>query len=333
MKKLQQNLLIICLCLALMPGLSACGRSSAPRIEEGRINIICTVFPAYDFARQIAGERAHVSLLIPPGAEIHSYEPTAQDMAALLRCDLIVANGGVGEAWLETMLSTGETDAPVVYMLHSVSLLEEEHKEGMQDAAHAHEHDESCAHEHGHEMDAGHDAEYDEHVWTSPRNAALICAAISEALSAADPDGKAYYEARLADYSEKLLSLDAAFRETVSGAAHRSMIFADRFPVRYFVEEYGLDYYAAFPGCAQETEPSAKTVAFLIDKVREQGIGAVYFIEFSNGRMADVIVEDTGCKKLLFHSCQNVSADDFQRGIGYLDIMERNLANLKEGLN
>ena len=329
MKKSRQKLFIICLCLAMLLELSACGAESAPMIEEGRINVICTVFPAYDFSRQLAGERAHVSLLIPPGAESHSYEPTPHDMAALARCDLIVANGGTGESWLETMLSTGEINAPVVYMLHSVSLLEEEHKEGMQNAGHAHEHEESGEHAHEHE----HEAEYDEHVWTSPRNAARISADIASALCGIDPAGESVYNERLADYSEKLTALDAAFRETVDSAAHRSMIFADRFPVRYFVEEYGLDYYAAFPGCAEDTEPSARTVAFLIDKVREEGIAAVYFIEFSNEKMADVIVEDTGCKKLLFHSCHNVSADELESGITYLALMERNLENLKEGLN
>ena len=329
MKKSPLKIFIICLCLALMLSLASCGRESAPMIEEGRINVICTVFPAYDFARQIAGERAHVSLLIPPGAESHSYEPTPHDMAALVRCDLIIANGGTGESWLETMLSTGEINAPVVYMLNTVNLLEEEHKEGMQDAAHAHEHGESCDHDHEHE----HGADYDEHVWTSPRNAARISSAIASALSGIDPAGEGFYTQRLADYSEKLMALDAAFRETVDSAAHRSMIFADRFPVRYFVEEYGLDYYAAFPGCAEDTEPSARTVAFLIDKVREEGIGAVYFIEFSNGKMADVIVEDTGCKKLLFHSCHNVSAAELESGITYLALMEQNLENLKEGLN
>ena len=337
MNKLRQKLFIICLCLMLMPGLGACGRSGAPRIEEGCINIVCTVFPAYDFTREIAGDRANVILLLPPGAETHSFEPTPQDMTALIGCDLVIANGGVGESWLDSLISGGEITAPVLHMLDCVSLLEEETVEGMQEAGHAHEHDESCEDEHGHEHHGEeaheHAAEYDEHVWTSPVNAVKICVAIAEAVSAADPENREYYENRLASYTEKLIALDGAFREIVESAVHRSMIFADRFPVRYFVEEYGLDYYAAFPGCAEDTEPSAKTVAFLIDKVREEGIGAVYYIEFSNGKMADVIVEDTGCKKLLFHSCQNVSTDEFESGIGYLDIMEQNLVNLKEGLN
>lgn len=332
MKKLRLKMLIICLCLGLMFNLAACGMERASMIDEGRLNVICTVFPAYDFARQLAGNRVNVSLLIPPGSESHSYEPTPQDMAALSRCDLIVSNGGVGESWLDGLLEAGEVKSPVIYMLDSVSLIEEERKEGMQDAAHAHEHDESCEHEHEHDGEGEHEAEYDEHVWTSPVNAARICAHIAAAFCDLDPEGESYYKARLESYSEQLLSLDAAFRETVDSATYLTMIFADRFPVRYFVEEYGLDYYAAFPGCAEDTEPSARTVAFLIDKVREEGLEAVYFIEFSNEKMADVIVEDTGCKKLLFHSCHNVSADELESGITYLALMEQNLKNLKEGL-
>jgi len=325
MKK--HRVLIIAICLAVLVSLCACGTANQPELPDDRINIVCTVFPAYDFSRVIAGERGNVILLMPPGAESHSYEPTPQDMAALTECELIVANGGVGEQWLETMLSAGEVSAPVVYMLDCARLVEEEHKEGMQKAQHAHVHDESCDHEHEHET------EFDEHVWTSPVNAVKISEAICQALCTIDPEGAEYYAENYVLYSEKLMELDAKFRKVTDSAEHKLMIFADRFPVRYFTEEYGLEYYAAFPGCAEDTEPSARTVAFLIDKVREEGIGAVYFIEFSNEKMADVIVEDTGCKKLLFHSCHNVSAHELEAGVSYLSLMEQNLESLKEGMS
>lgn len=321
-----RKFLITALCFSAFFCLSACAADKPLMLDRGKVNIVCTVFPAYDFSREIAGERGNVILLMPPGAESHSYEPTPQDMAALSKCDLIIANGGVGEQWLEAMLSAGEVDVPVVRMLDCVEILEEEHREGMQDAQHAHEHDENCGHEHEHE------AESDEHVWTSPVNAARISRSISEALGVIDPDGAVYYTANYAAYSEKLMELDEKFRQVTDAAEHRLMIFADRFPVRYFTEEYGIEYYAAFPGCAEDTEPSARTVAFLIDKVREEGIGAVYYIEFSNEKMADVIVEDTGCKKLLFHSCHNVGADELEAGVSYLSLMERNLESLKEGM-
>lgn len=335
-------LIIFILCFALCLG--GCGKSRSPALDPEKLNVICTNFPAYDFVRQIGGQRVNAVLLVPPGAESHSFEPTAQDMTALIGCGLIVANGGVGESWLDSLISGGEVTAPVLRMMDYVNLYEEEHREGMQSAGHTHEHDESCGHEeheHMHENapkaedhgDTAHEAEYDEHVWTSPVNAALICRGISGALSLADPEGADLYAAAADSYCTALEALDSRFRAVVDAAPRRTMIFADRFPVRYFVEEYGLEYFAAFPGCAEDTEPSAKTVAFLIDKVRQEDIGAVYYIEFSNEKMADVIVEDTGCKKLLFHSCHTVGADQLESGVTYLQLMEQNLENLREGLS
>ena len=184
---------------------------------------------------------------------------------------------------------------------------------------------------------AGHEEEeagpeYDEHVWTSPRNAAAICRRICAELCAIDPEGAEDYRANCERYCAELDALDAAFRETVAQGKLRTLVFADRFPVRYFVEEYGLDYFAAFPGCADDTEPSARTVAFLIDRVREQEIPAVLYIEYSNQKMADVICEDTHCRKALFHSCHTVSAADLAKGASYLKLMWDNVESVKEAL-
>ena len=184
--------------------------------------------------------------------------------------------------------------------------------------------------EHGEEEEG---PEYDEHVWTSPVNARRICEALCEKLCALDPEGESLFRANLERYCGELRLLDAAFRKTVDEGRHSTVVFADRFPVRYFVEEYGLDYFAAFPGCADDTEPAARTVAFLIDRVREEGLPAVFYIEFSNEKMADVICEDTGCKKLLFHSCHNVSAEDLENGVTYLQLMWGNVNALKEALD
>lgn len=315
--------LLICIILCLFLSLCACGEAPAESGGEG-LNIVCTLFPAYDFARQIAGERANVTLLVPPGSEAHSFEPTPQDIIRIENCDLLICNGGESEAWLEDILAGQEKEIPALVMLDMVEALEEETKEGMQGVSHEHEHEEEEAHEH--------EEEYDEHVWTSPVNAGLIVSAICERLSAIDPENRAFYRANCDSYQAELQKLDAAFREVVSQGSQDTLIFADRFPVRYFVEEYGLDYYAAFPGCADDTEPSAKTVAFLIDKVRQEGIPAVLYIEFSNEKMADVICEDTGCQKLLFHSCHNVSADELKAGVGYLELMWGNVESLKEAL-
>ena len=314
MKRRFVILAVVILCLALC----ACGRAEAePEQETGKLQIVTTVFPAYDFSRQIAGDRAEVNLLIPPGTEIHSFEPTARDILRIRNADLLVCNGGESEEWLEQLLEGQEAQLQVLTMMDCVAVLEEEVKEGMQEPKEETE-------EEG--------PEYDEHVWTSPVNAQLICRALADSLSQTDPEGEDFYRANCGAYCEKLHSLDEDFRQVVDKAARRTVIFADRFPVRYFVEEYGLEYYAAFPGCAEDTEPAAGTVAFLIDKVREEQIPAVFTIEFSNEKMADVICEDTGCEKLLFHSCHSVSADQLKAGVGYLELMQNNVTTLGEAL-
>lgn len=305
----------------LLLSLCGCQRGCYESGGEG-IDIVTTVFPAFDFAREIAGEKANVCLLLPPGAEAHSFEPSAQDILRIQNCDLIVCNGGESEAWMDKILEGAESTAPRIVMLQCVPALEEEIKAGMQTAGD------------GHEGHAGHDEiEYDEHVWTSPKNAAIISRAIGQALAEIDPVNSQWYQSRTESYCGRLTELDGSFRSLIEGSGQDSMIFADRFPVRYFVEEYGLDYYAAFPGCAEDTEPSARTVAFLIDRVRQENIPAVFYIEFSNQKMADVICEDTGCTKLLFHSCHNVTREQLDQGISYLTLMEQNLKTLTEAFS
>lgn len=318
MKKFFALILICTLCLALC----ACGQQAQAPETDGGVNIVATVFPAYDFARQIAGDDGNVTLLIPPGSEAHSYEPTPQDIIRIQNCDLLVCNGGESEAWLDEILSGMGNEIPTVVMLDCVDALTEEDKDGMQ----VHKH-------HDHDHDEHEDEEYDEHVWTSPVNAQLICRAISAALCQADPAHASDYTARCVDYCAELQELDADFRGVIANAKRHTLIFADRFPVRYFVEEYGLDYFAAFPGCADDAEPSARTVAFLIDRVREEQAPAVLYIEFSNQKMADIVCEDTGCEKLLFNSCHNVTADQLRGGVTYLELMRGNLETVKEALS
>lgn len=319
MKKFFALILICTLCLALC----ACGQQAQAPETDGGVDIVATVFPAYDFARQIAGDDGNVTLLIPPGSEAHSYEPTPQDIIRIQNCDLLVCNGGESEAWLDEILGGMGNEIPTVVMLDCVDALTEEDKDGMQ----VHEH-----HDHDHDHDEHEDEEYDEHVWTSPVNAQLICRAISAALCQADPAHASDYTARCTDYCAELQALDADFRSVIANAKRHTLIFADRFPVRYFVEEYGLDYFAAFPGCADDAEPSARTVAFLIDRVREEQAPAVLYIEFSNQKMADIVCEDTGCEKLLFNSCHNVTADQLRGGVTYLELMRGNLETVKEAL-
>ncbi len=312
-----KRLIIFIITAALLLCLCACGAASTAESGGEGLEIIATVFPAYDFARVIAGDRANVRLLLPPGSEAHSYEPTAQDILRLRSCDLLVCNGGESESWLSELLDGSDKEIPMLAMLDCVNALEEETVEGMQ--AEHQEHDG--------------EPEYDEHVWTSPVNAVFICRAICDRLCDIDIANTDYYRTNLENYVNQLQALDGQFREIADAAARKTVVFADRFPVRYFVEEYGLDYYAAFPGCAEDAEPSAETVAFLIDKVRAESIPAVFYIEFSNQKMADIICEETGCQKLLFHACHNVGADELKNGVSYLSLMEGNVETLREALS
>ena len=323
MKKPLPLLLSICLLL------TACGQA-APEPESGRLKIVTTVFPAYDVARAAAGGLADVELLLPPGTESHSYEPTPADILAVQDCDLFIYLGGESDAWVDTILEAVEPTGTVMKMVDCVELLEEEEVEGMQSLpGHDHDHGDHDDHE---DHDLGRVKEYDEHVWTSPRNAEAITLAVGEQLAALDGEHAAAYRENAAAYGAELRRLDGEFAAFFASLPERTIVFGDRFPLRYFAEEYGLDYYAAFPGCSTQTEPSAATIAFLTDKVRAEGISTVWYIEFSNHLVADSIAEATGTKTAMFHTCHNVSKAELEGGVTYVSLMEGNLAALGENL-
>lgn len=297
--------ILLCLCLML------CGCTAQPEKphDETKLQIVCTSFPAYDFAREIAGDRAELTLLIKPGSEVHSYEPTPKDMIRIQESDLFICNGGESEQWAEALITP---KLNTIYMMDCVDTVEES-TDGIYNA------------EDG-------EPELDEHVWTSPLNAIKISEEICNALCKLDTDNAEAYKTNFTAYKAQLMALDREFRQVIKNSGKHTLVFADRFPMRYFALEYGLDCYAAFPGCSSETEPSAKTVAYLIDRVREDKIPAVLYMEFSNQKMADVICEDTGCRKLPFYSAHSVSAEQFEQGVSYLDLMRINLNSLKEAL-
>lgn len=303
-----KRLIAILLCLCLM----LCGCTAEPEKphDETKLQIVCTSFPAYDFAREIAGDRAELTLLIKPGSEVHSYEPTPKDMIRIQESDLFICNGGESEQWAETLITP---KLNTIYMMDCVDTVEES-ADGIYNA------------EDG-------EPELDEHVWTSPLNAIKISEEICNALCKLDTDNAEAYKTNFTAYKAQLMALDREFRQVIKNSGKHTLVFADRFPMRYFALEYGLDCYAAFPGCSSETEPSAKTVAYLIDRVREDKIPAVLYMEFSNQKMADVICEDTGCRKLPFYSAHSVSAEQFEQGVSYLDLMRINLNSLKEALS
>nr|WP_326184267.1 metal ABC transporter substrate-binding protein [uncultured Oscillibacter sp.] len=315
--------------------LSGCAQTAPERPDDGRLRIVATVFPAYDFARAAGGELADVTLLLPPGAESHSYEPTPADILAVQDCDLFLYLGGESDAWVDTILSAVETRGTSMRMIDCVDLLEEETVEGMQAApGHDHDHDDHDGHDHEAEEDHSHGLgqvmEGDEHVWTSPRNAAAITRAVGEKLAELDGANAAVYRANAENYAGQIDELDGKFADFFAGQPSKTIVFGDRFPLRYFVEEYGLDYYAAFPGCSTQTEPSAATIAFLTEKVTEEHIPTVWYIEFSNHLVADSIAEAAGAGTAMFHTCHNVSGEELAAGATYVSLMEGNLETLRQ---
>lgn len=334
--------------------------AQGPAEDTGKISIVTTIFPPYDFVREIAGDHVELKMLLKPGEESHSYEPTPQDMIAIQKSDVFIYTGGENDVWVEEVLSSmPDSDRLTLKLVDCVDTVEEEHVEGMKEspghthADHAgeehtveehtdegHTDEDHADEEHGHEDHAGESEleahsvhEIDEHVWTSPVNAALIVEQIKEVLVEADPSNRASYEKNAAAYEEALSELDQEFRNVTEHAERSMLIFGDRFPFRYFADEYGLDYYAAFPGCAGDTEPSAATMAFLIDKVKEEKVPAVLKMELSNADIANAIAEATGTEVRVFYSCHNLSAEDFENGETYLSMMQKNVETLKEVLN
>lgn len=318
---------LFALLLALTLAVSLVGCGPRQRAEDGKLQVVCTVFPYYDFARQIGGGDVDVTLLVAAGKETHSFEPTPLDVITLSESDVFLYNGGESEAWVEDILSAaGENIAVTLPLMPQVSALAEEWAEGMEGGHDDHDHD---SEDHSHDSD---DIEYDEHVWTSPVLAKTLCQAICDALCQADPTHQEGYQSRLTDYLAQLDQLDEAFRDTVAAGHRRLLVFGDRFPLLYFCKEYGLGYRAAFHGCASDTEPSLATLKYLIDKVEEEHIPVVYTIELSSRKVAQAIAETTGAKVLTFQSCQTVSRQDMEAGATYLSLMWENVEALKEGL-
>ena len=278
---------------------------------SAELNIVATDFPCYDLARQVAGENGTVTLLIHPGVEVHSYEPSPADILAISGADLFVYIGGEGDAWADSILAGFDGDGPkALRMMDAVSLLEEEGEEG-------HLHDAP---------------EYDEHIWTSPVNAVKMVEAIRDELAEIDPGRADIYADKAASYIEQISAIDASIREIVDASETKTLVFADRFPFLYFVREYGLDYVAAFPSCTADTEPTPQTILALIQAVAEKQLPAVYTIEMSTQAVARTVAEETGVKILTLHSLQTVTQDEFDAGETYVSLMQKNAEALREGL-
>ena len=320
MKKITALLLAL---LMLAGVLAGCGKQNDTN-KTDKLSIVTTIFPEYDWVREILGDKAdsaEITMLLDNGVDLHSYQPTADDIIKLSDCDLFVYVGGESDGWVNDALKNATNkNRKVINLLDALgdSVKEEETVEGMQEEEEDHE-----------------EKEYDEHVWLSLKNAKTLVDAISAALQELDPDNKDTYATNAAAYIEKLSALDAEYQKAVSAGTYKTLLFGDRFPFRYLVDDYGLSYYAAFVGCSAESEASFETVSFLAGKVEELKLPCVLTIEGKNHKIAETIVQNTAGKNqkiLTMDSMQSTTSQDVARGTTYLSLMAKNLDVLKEAL-
>lgn len=330
--------------------------SQTQQSSDKKLQIVTTIFPEYDWVKQILGENAseaELTLLLDNGVDLHSYQPTADDIAKISSCDMFVYVGGESDEWVEDALSEAvNKDMKVINLMEVMgdTAKEEEVKEGMEaehehecEDGEEHEHEEGDEHEHEHEggdheeheHEEGEEPEYDEHVWLSLKNTKVLCKEIANELCDIDPDNADTYKANLNTYTEQLDTLDHSFEELASNAKNKTLLFGDRFPFRYFVDDYGLDYYAAFIGCSAETEASFETIAFLAGKLDELDLKTVYTIESSDGKIAQAIINNSTAKDqkiAVLDSMQSTTSKQLDEGVTYLSVMQHNYDVLSESL-
>lgn len=318
-KRIISILTAMALCTLMLAG---CGKSD--KKSGKKLTVVTTIFPEYDWVRQIMGshaEDAEIVYLLQNGVDLHSYQPTADDILTISGCDMFIYAGGESDSWVDGALENAQNDDMQIIKLLDVvgsNAKTEEVKEGM-------EAEEEEGEEEG--------PEYDEHVWLSLRNAEIICEEIEQRLEKLDPDNAEDYKKNLSAYTEELKKLDAEFEEAVKNGSTKTLLFGDRFPFRYLTEDYGLDYFAAFVGCSAETEASFETVAFLAKKTDELGLRYICTIESSDGKLAQTIIDNTKDKNqqvLVFNSLQSVTDHEDAQ---YLSLMRENLEALKKALN
>lgn len=318
MRKIKKVLSFL-LTVALLCTVTGCSNTEKEEKNAGKLRVVATVFAEYDFLRNIAGDVIELDMLMLPGADLHTYDPAPKDMKMVQDADLFVTIGGESDAWADKIIESVSSDKlRTIRLMDCVdNVVEEELVEGMQEEE---EHDEE-------------EKEFDEHVWTSPRNAMQIVQKLCDTLCSMDSVNEAEYRKNTKQYMAELETLDQQFTDVIENGNRREIIVADRFPFRYFADAYQLKYYAAFPGCSTQSGASAETIAFLIDKVREDGIPVVFHMELSSEQMCDAICGETGAKKAQLNAVHNISKKDFDNGTGYLELMKQNVKVLKEALN
>ena len=310
--KIYLKIIIFILIILSIVIITGCSKNNS----DAKFTIISTSFPGYDFTRAVTKDikDIDVKMLLKPGAEMHDYEPTPQDIKNIKNSNIFIYVGGDSDEWIKDVLNNIDLNkTKVIKLMNLVNLQEEEIIEGMEVI--------------------NKDKEYDEHIWTNPINAITIINKLKDEIIEIDNLNKSLYEKNANSYISSLNDIDKEIKSIVKNAKRKELIFGDRFPFLYFTREYGLTYYAAFPGCSEQTEASAKTISFLIDKVKEDNIPVILKLELSNGKIADTIAKETNTKVLEFNSFHNISQKDFNSGITYIEIMKNNIKVLKEALN
>lgn len=342
MRKINRKISCLLFVLAMAAStmlLSACGSEVGADTGNDKLQVVATIFPEYDWVKEILGEELEntdLTLLLGNGVDMHSFQPTMEDILKVSTCDVFIYVGGESDAWVADVLKgAGNPDRKAINLMEVLGdkAKEEEVVEGMQDED-GHTHGADDEHESGHES-GDDDLEYDEHVWLSLKNASLFCDTIAEALGEAYPEHQELYQANAAAYEEKLAQLDGEYQDAVDQSSLKTVLFADRFPFRYLIDDYGLTYYAAFTGCSAETDASFETITFLAGKLDELNLPVVFTIENSDGKVAKAVVENTKNKNqkiLSLDSMQATTAEAAANGTTYLSIMESNLEILKEAL-
>lgn len=365
-KEFLRKSVVFIVTISMILGMAGCGKTTEKE-DNYRLKIVTSLFPYYDMARAVIGDVKGIDLkmTVTPGQDSHSFEPTPSDVIQMENADVLIYNGGSLETWIDTLLdSLNNKNQIQMKMMDYVDVLNEEIVEGMDTRFEEHDHDEHSHKEDNHNKekhkedshseenhkednhseDSSNDSEFhnedsegeheetDEHIWTSPVNEIIMTEKICETLSKALPEEKENFQKNAESYISQLKELDNEFRTIVENAKINEIIFADKFPLQYFAKEYGLKYYAAFPGCGSDMEPSAKTIAFLVDRIKEDNIKAVFYLELSSHIVADAIETDTGAKPLQFNSCHNITQKQFDSGVTYVDLMKENVNNLKIAL-
>jgi zinc transport system substrate-binding protein len=313
-----KKILLICIAIAIIAAVVVvmAKGGTQQKTDNGKLNVSVTSFTAYDFVRQIAGDKVNLTFLLNPGEEMHSYDPNPQDLSTIQNSDLFIYIGGETEVWAEEILETLDvSDVKVLRLMDTVNLEEEQEVDGAEE-----------------EEEEEEEGAFDEHIWTSPANSIKMLQSISNELIALDAENEDTYKTNNAKYIEEIKDVQSEIRKIVDDRVRDRLVFGDRMPMQYFLNEFGLTASAAFNGCSTETEPSSRTIAYLVDKVREENIPVVLYIELGQGQVAKTIAEETGAETMQIQSLHNISKTDFDNNETYVSLMTRNLEVLKKAL-